>query len=374
MGFRKETNGSVGILVRETFGPVPFAERSFYRKLSLAGSRLGINVFVFSPEWIDWTDKTVNAFAYSPEGKAWIRSVHPLPSLVYDRSFSRTRQQRLRYKRQLSRLLSVPGVRLLGRGLGGKYDVYRMLKQDEAVSRLLPRTEPYRGPSSLLSWLEEYKEVIMKPNGGMHGKGVFRVSRETPEEYAVCGRDKANRVFRRRFAGSAAASGWIHRIVSGRTYLLQPYLSLSTEGGYPFDLRALVQKGGNGSWSLTGIAVRLGPKNSVTSNLHGGGTAADAEPFLAQEYGEEKAAAIAAGIRSASLAVPPVLERHHGPLVELGIDFGVDRLGRIWLLEVNSKPGRSSFLSLANRRASAAAVTSPIRYARYVLGRATGRI
>lgn len=374
MGFMKESTGCVGILVRETFGPVPFAERSFYRKLSLAGSRLGIKVFVFSPEWIDWTAETVNAFAYSPESKAWIRSVYPLPSLVYDRAYSRTREQQLRYKRQLSRLLSVPGVKLLGRGLSGKLDVYRMLKKDEAILPHLPPTEPYKGPSSLLAWLEQYEEVIMKPNGGMHGKGVLKVSRESEDRYSVCGRDGANRVFRRRFSDRDATARWIHRHTSGRKYLLQPYLSLSTEDGYPFDLRALVQKGGNGSWSLTGIAVRLGLRNGVTSNLHGGGTAAAPEPFLAKEYGGEKAAAILSGIRSASLTVPPVLEKHHGPLLELGIDFGVDRLGRVWLLEVNSKPGRSSFLRLANRRASAAAVTSPIRYARYVLGRATGRI
>jgi hypothetical protein len=62
-----------------------------------------------------------------------------------------------------------------------------------------------------------------------------------------------------------------------------------------------------------------------------------------------------------------VLESCHGRLVELGIDFGVDLDGYIWILEVNSKPGRSIFTYLQDDKARNRALENPIRYAKYLL-------
>ena len=48
-------------------------------------------------------------------------------------------------------------------------------------------------------------------------------------------------------------------------------------------------------------------------------------------------------IRDLSAQLPSLLEEGFGRLGELGIDFGVDTKGRVWILEVNSKPGRRAF-------------------------------
>ena len=41
-------------------------------------------------------------------------------------------------------------------------------------------------------------------------------------------------------------------------------------------------------------------------------------------------------IRDLSAQLPSLLEEGFGRLGELGIDFGVDTKGRVWILEVNS--------------------------------------
>ena len=46
------------------------------------------------------------------------------------------------------------------------------------------------------------------------------------------------------------------------------------------------------------------------------------------------------------LQLPPFIESRHGRLVELGIDIGVDKNGEVWIIEINSKPGRASFRRL----------------------------
>jgi glutathione synthase/RimK-type ligase-like ATP-grasp enzyme len=364
----------LGILVSRTKGLVPFSGRAFFRRLTVAGARLRLQVYVFAPEWIDWGRQLVYGYTYDAEGNDWKQSWLPLPSLIYDRAFFQTKLQQSRHRATLDRLLEHTNAKLLGHGLPGKLDVYNLLLREDTFKAVLPQTERYAGPSSLKNWLNAHGgEALLKPRGGMHGKGVFRLQRLEPNRYVAYGRSGTNRTVVKHFEGFRAMVYWVETsLIAKRAYLLQPYLSLSTDDGAPFDIRALVQKNGAGQWGFTGAAVRIGPIGGLTSNLHGGGRSQEARSFLQEEYGEEKATDIMRSIQETALAVPPVLERGHGPLLELGIDFGVDRLGKVWVLEVNSKPGRTSFTRLNDKNVGIAAITSPIRYARYVLDRQLG--
>nr|WP_231638566.1 YheC/YheD family protein [Paenibacillus sp. JCM 10914] len=112
----------------------------------------------------------------------------------------------------------------------------------------------------------------------------------------------------------------------------------------------------------------------MTSNLHGGGTAYPAQPYLSAQYGEETAMKIIKTVYDVSALLPSLLEESFGRLGELGIDFGVDPTGRVWLLEVNSKPGRQAFALAGDTRAARLAIEHPIRYARYLLLRQLRRV
>lgn len=68
-----------------------------------------------------------------------------------------------------------------------------------------------------------------------------------------------------------------------------------------------------------------------------------------------------------SALLPPLLEESCGRLGELGLDFGIDAGGRIYLLEANSKPGRTVFRLTGDRRAARLAAENPLRYARHLL-------
>jgi glutathione synthase/RimK-type ligase-like ATP-grasp enzyme len=370
---RSPASAYLGILVCPKPGPVPFGSSRFYRKLAAAGETLGLAVYVFALDWIDWTARRVTGYAYDKARARWARASFPLPRLVYDRAFPRTKAELMRLRAGVLRLAAEPGVALLGRGLGGKLDVYRLLAKEPSLLPLLPPSEPYAGPASLARLLRERGDVVVKPQGGTHGKGVFRLRKTAADAYEARGRTKANRSIALRFADREALLRWADaRLIGGRPFLIQPYLDLTTSSGEPFDIRALVQKNGDGRWSFTGAAARVGRPGGLTSNLHGGGAPRSGADVLEERFGREEAERVLRVVRRAALAIPPVLERGHGPLLELGIDFGVDAEGQVWVLEVNSKPGRTSFTRLVDDRVGIAAVTSPIRYARYVLDRQLG--
>lgn len=380
-GFMRTPKRTVGIMTTQTDNHPPFGNLGFYRRLCILGQRSGLIMFVFTPLGIDWTREQVTGYTYDPGLKQWSKRTFPLPSMVYDRCFFTSRHQYDLYRTTLLRLKMHPSVRLLGLGLKDKWTVQQLLHKDGRFDLYLPRTELLGNMRMLAGWLHEHREAILKPLGGSQGRGVLLVRRADPPSadtdtattagaaFTVCGRDRRNRAFTRDFANASSLFGWLRRFVARRSYLLQQYLPLYTKNGYAYDVRALVQKNGAGRWELTGMAVRLGQDGSLTSNLHGGGTVKPAEAFLAKEFGQEVAANILTRLIRLSEDVPAALEACHGRLVELGIDYGIGIDGNIWILEVNSKPGRSIFTFLQDDRAKLAALANPLRYAQYLLRR-----
>lgn len=363
---------TVGIMVCPNAGEPPIPEKHFFRRLTLLGRKLGLVVFVFFPNRLDFERRRVLGYAYSETANRWEKAFFPIPETVYDRCFYPNPRTYAAFRAPIRRLMDSPDTRFLGYGLKGKWDVHQMLMRDETLRPHMPETELLQDSADISRWLAERGELFLKPHGGSHGKGVLHLKKVKAGIIAK-GRTARNEIVRLGFRSERQLLAWVRSFTAGRKYLIQRYLTLTAADGNAFDIRALVQKNGKGCWELTGIAVRQGAPGSVTSNLHGGGHAEEAEPFLRKAYGTDSAATIAAAVRDIALRVPDVLEQYHGRLAELGVDVGVEPDGSVWVLEVNSKPGRSSFAALSDKQASQAAMRNPMLYAKYLLDSGRGR-
>ncbi|WP_409345289.1 YheC/YheD family protein [Paenibacillus sp. MBLB4367] len=362
---------SIGIMVCEMEGEPPFADKSFYAKLCSAGEALGVGVFVFSPGRFDPASGTVTGFTFDLPSQTWSRRKLALPKLVYDRSFYTDSSQYVRHRTAVHELQRLSPIKLLGRSLSGKWEVQRSLAADPLLRPHLPKTERLRSMNQLEGWLNDRGEAFLKPDAGTHGKGALHVSACDDGRFLLTGRDRHNRVVSEGFGTLPKLLEHIGRRTVGSRYLIQQYLTLASQSGDAFDIRSLVQKDGTGRWQLTGMAVRRGQPGSVTSNLHGGGHAEELLPFLQSEFGSRTAQSLALKLHQLSLRISETLEEHYGRLAELGIDLGVDRSGNVWIIEVNSKPGRAVFAQIADERSAASAVRNPIAYARFLLDSAT---
>ena len=226
-------------------------------------------------------------------------------------------------------------------------------------------------PDKALSFLRRHRKIVIKPNGGSHGRGVAAIQ-QSESGYLVHGRTRENRFFQLTFNDESSLKQWLNRFVATTRYVMQPYLQLTTPDGRPYDLRMLIQKNERGEWITTGMAIRTGKPHSLTSNLHGGGRAERAVPFLLRHFHRDQVDDIMEKIRWLATVVPPHIERHHGRLLELGLDVGIDTDGRVWLLEVNSKPGRSVFVLTGQKDVYRQATLLPIRVALAIFNRQTG--
>lgn len=369
----RSRKGRLGIMVTRSSHIPPFGNQRFYRTLCTIGHKQGLLVFVFSPEQIDWSSGTVSGYSIGASAGRWSRKRYPLPDLIYDRCFFRTKTSYLAYRSHVRKLRRLRSVTFLGHGLHGKRQVHDILSGDGDIARYLPQTRLFDSLPELKRWLSERGQLFMKPQGGSQGRNVLHIRAAPfgPYPIVVKGRNAGNRLFRCGFTSTMQLYRWLKERTAGRRYMMQPYLELTTSAGEPFDIRSFVQKNKDGRWQLIGMAMRKGKPGSLTSNLHGGGHAEQVWPFLQEHYGE-KAADIMENMQALSMRIAETLEREHGRLVELGIDLGIDKSGELWILEANSKPGRTIFLHTQDKPARRLAISNPIHYACYLWGRQPG--
>ncbi|GIP33689.1 YheC/YheD family protein [Paenibacillus sp. J2TS4] len=359
----------VGILVSDSEGNPPFADSAFYSLLTQEGNRLGLGVYVFTPSTSSLNEENeVVGYRYSAANHRWSQERLPLPDLIYDRAFYRNARDLVQHRLVLTELRHKKSFIVLGNGLTGKWSVYQAILRAPDLKKYVPRTIRLQNASGLVPWFKHNDSAFLKLDAGTQGKGAVRILKLKNGIYEIAGRDFHNVPFEKKIDSLTALVSWFHQFAN-RRYLLQPNLKLHSRSGDVYDIRSLVQKNGEGRWTLTGMAVRQGQSGSVTSNLHGGGTAQAAEPFLQSEFGTKQGEELSVMLRRISIRIAEQLEGHFGRLAELGIDFGVDRDGRVWLIEVNSKPGRTIFQLLCDDRARRKSLVYPMAYASYLLKR-----
>lgn len=347
---------------------VTLPEPRLCRDLAEASGRLSVDMYVFSAE--DYDSRTGLLKGWRLQDGAWIRKPVPLPNIVYDRAFFRSKSDRLRSEWTLAAMHNRKPHHRLNGSLPSKPLVYDRLVEDPIVARHLPPTARY-APERLMPFLAAHNgTIMMKPAAGMQGRGVILVQQALWDNtLTVTGRTRNNRTFKRTFQNLSKLLTWLPPFMGASPFLMQPYLNLCDNEGRPYDIRALLQKDGSGRWRLTGTAARLGRLGTLTSNLHGGGDAIDSNALLSANFGEPMAERLLRDIHTISGDSAKRLEHSFGRFGELAMDFGIEPSGSIWLLEVNSKPGREVFRQTGLKSSYAMSVERPIHYARYLKDR-----
>ncbi|QJC53034.1 YheC/YheD family protein [Paenibacillus albicereus] len=343
-------------------------ERPIYQRMIVAGKKMGLDVFVFTPADVDYETNRIQAMVYDPSSKTWSRRWSSFPHMIFDRC----RIQKSYRFEQLQKFRARYGhLTFLNRMLRNKWTVYKTLASQSRFQNRQPLTVLYTGHKDLADMLRRFPLVFLKPINGTGGRGILRIERQKEGVYLIQGRDQSRRIIRPQKVNAAALqerlSSWN---LGGGKYIVQQGILIKLPSGRVHDYRLLVQKNGRGEWEPTGCAGRVGAAGSITSNLHGGGKAMRMEELLSSWVGDEElAAAVRREAEQFGVDVAAHLERQYGRLCELALDLAIDRKGGIWLLEVNPKPAREVFRQSGDLATYERAIVKPLEYAMYIYSR-----
>ncbi|HEY8450088.1 MAG TPA: YheC/YheD family protein [Bacillota bacterium] len=334
--------------------------RPAYEKVRLyawAARRLGVDLVFFAPHGVDRQGRIIRG--YYLQGGRWRRWLGPLPRVIHNRivgGSARTRRLLRALARRRDTLLFNPPLSR------DKWRIWRWLAEDPVLRRHLPATWPLtrrrcrRAPSLARTG------IIAKPRVGAVGYGVIYIRpvgrryRWMPDRGPV------------QIVGRGELRQRLEQLLGRRRrYILQRAVPLARYRGRRFDLRVPVQRGEGGRWNIAGIAVKRARRHPFLTNLGRGGRAHRPLPVLTAVFGRQKAEQLLEGLEQLGLRVAEHLSRRHPLLADLGVDIGIDRTGRPWLIEVNVRDQRWSLLASGQRRAFRRLYYNPIAFGRHLL-------
>lgn len=216
------------------------------------------------------------------------------------------------------------------------YDAVR-----EYAADLHPHTEDYTGAMTQVdAFVERANSVFIKPRSGNRGNKIFVLRKENRglslRYYDQGGQQLFSPIT------LEAAVGVVQGTVDDQPYIIQQGVESLRMDGSVFDVRVVMVNDGTHWHSI--LETRLAPRGSDLSNIFQGGSIRVTESLLSELFGDQAAVALEREIRRVSLGVSMHLETHFpGELMEIGLDFVLDRERQLHLVEVNSKPGVAGF-------------------------------
>ncbi|MGP0576734.1 YheC/YheD family protein [Paenibacillus peoriae] len=216
------------------------------------------------------------------------------------------------------------------RQLASKWLKTKALLHHPHTAVYIPETCLY-SEEQLRMMLRRHAFVFIKPVKGGGGVGVMRVAKE--RRGYTCTRMEHTH----RFSHFRALVIGIHKLRIQRPYLIQQGIQLASIQGRPVDYRVKVVKEGQ-RWDFRAVVARHARPELVITNLCKGGTLLKGTEALRMIYPRRLATQKRREIIELTRRCIPVLERRFPGIGQLGFDYGLDQSGRVWILEVNTRP------------------------------------
>nr|AYQ72174.1 YheC/YheD family protein [Cohnella candidum] len=223
-----------------------------------------------------------------------------------------------------------------------KLGKYRLMLTNPALSGSLPPTA-LATKANIGAMLAQNRDVYLKPNTGTGGFGIFKLSRHRN------GYRLRNGTQSRYFASFDGAYAAFEKTKGRRAYLVQQGIPLLHYEGRPFDLRIMIQLNPGRKWEVTGIVGRLGQRHKVVTNYHNGGKPMPIQQLLTPYLRERERTLYVEKLKELGIRISSHMSRVFPRFPAFGVDIGIDKQLKPWIIEVNSRPDKYIFNALADK-------------------------
>lgn len=315
------------------------ARTVFFSRLLSVKKTVGIHAFVFGKDHINWEKGTITGLFCHEDH--WEQKEIPFPNVIYDRLPNRryeSNETLINIKNRLQKEYLIPWY---NPGFFNKLDVFERLAENPSTKKYLPETSPFRSLHLIERMLSDYGHVYLKPVNGSSGTGIHQLIYDKHEDRYYCRYQDKGQNKLKRFSSLEGLFSHVFKKRRPDKMLVQQGIHLLRIDQRPVDFRVHTNKDHRGQWQLSAIAAKLASRGSATTHIRNGGSIQTIEEIFPEK---EDQADITAKLTEACLELSKGLEKQmDGIIAEIGFDIGIDRDGRVWLFEANSKPGRAIF-------------------------------
>lgn len=235
--------------------------------------------------------------------------------------------------------------------IGSKMKKGRPLINDPALSHHVPETHWYHS-RTLRKMLQTFPVLYIKPDKGSLGTGIIRVKRLDRSESLI-----SFKATSKKYPNSRIVSEVAKRMRQDKKYIIQQGISLATYRNKPFDLRIVLQRPTD-RWLLTWMSAKVAPRsNSIVTNVAKGARDVQIKQVLQGADQPLHVSNVLNKLSDVSYKIARKLGSHF-PFRIVGLDMGIDKKGKVWFIEANTRP---SFHGLKK--------FDPVQYRRYLLAK-----
>ncbi|WP_171050847.1 YheC/YheD family protein [Bacillus sp. BHET2] len=274
------------------------------------------------------------------DGQDWKLSQLPAPHVIYNRCHSRKAEGTPPYDKALTRT-EEQEIHVFNSRFLSKDEVYDALKDSPVLSEHLPKS--VKGLDSLEEMLTLYKDVFVKRINGSKGRYIMRIQKNDSDflMHQNSFSDESPLTFHTFNALSVQIRSWCKR----SSYLVQETIPFLTVEGCSLDFRFLCHLNQEEEWEIISSIARVSSKDQFVANVDQGGRIEKPLSVLNTLFSQKQSIAIANEMRQLCKSSAKLLsESIDGHFAEFGMDVGIDGEGKPWLIEVNSKPSKRTYL------------------------------
>ncbi|WP_428911597.1 YheC/YheD family protein [Niallia sp. Krafla_26] len=209
-----------------------------------------------------------------------------------------------------------------------KWEMYKLLIRHPVKNVQIPETQLY-STESLSSMLMKYPVLYIKPIASWGGTDISTLQlNENSYIWRVQGKDSVilddfNEIYHQ-----------IGEFYQDTNIIIQRGIPTIRYDNQPFDIRSHLYKEMDGSWLYGGNLVRIGGAGSIVSNIEiSNGTVKPTDEVISALFPNQPFSIDT--LKTISMDICHMLDQYHF-FTEVGIDFGLDHDGNLWIIEVNT--------------------------------------
>lgn len=317
-------------------------------------------ITAFSLEGINYSEQTIAGYMYNPKSRKWIKKTLPFPTAIYNKAV-------VNYV-HVKKIQAIIGKNIFTEKVFTKWKMYQLLKSDKNIKSLLPYTNICKEPKDVISSLEKYPSVFLKPLNGSFGKDTFKITK-VDNEYTVHLRSQGKNHIKK--FNQHSIEPYLKRKINNKTYLIQETIPIVFNNKV-IDYRLYLSKRNKGEWQCLGWVAKSGVTNSIVSNHSSGGKVQNGDLVLRESLNisEWELEKLKETIFSTVCKAAELIEKNSGlHYGYFGVDLAVDQNKKPWLLEMNHRHVNNKLpLYIGDKKLHQNILTSNMLYLKFLSG------